>query len=101
MPKYSRTIPIPGKSARDLYDRVAADIENFISKTPIGKYEIDRDAAARKVRFKSQMASATLTCNEGSIQLDAELSLLAAPFRPKLDEGINKWLARAFNHQVT
>jgi hypothetical protein len=97
MPKYSRSIQLPGKTAQDLYDRVSADIDGFMAKTKIGKYEIARDAPAKKVSFKSSLASATLTCSEGAIQLDAELSLLAAPFRPKLDEGINKWLARAFN----
>lgn len=100
MPKYSRNISIPGKSAQDIYDRVSEDFEKFISKTPIGKYEINRDAAGKKVAFKSQMASASLSCTDGTIQLDVELSLLAAPFRSKLDEGLNKWLARAFNITV-
>jgi hypothetical protein len=101
MPKYSRNVSIPGKSAQEIYDRVAADIEGFLSKTPIGKHEIERDSTGRKVRFKSAMASATLTCTEGQVQLDADLSLLAAPFKGKLDEGINKWISRAFGVQVS
>ena len=60
MPKYSRNVSLPGKSAQEIYDRVASDIEGFLSKTPIGKHEIERDASGRKVRFKSAMASATL-----------------------------------------
>jgi hypothetical protein len=100
MPKYSRNVSIPGKSAADLYERVSADIEKFISKVPIGKYDINRDATGRKVAFKSKMASATLSCTDGTIQIDVDLSLFAAPFRSKLDEGLNKWLARAFNLQV-
>ncbi len=100
MPKYSRNVSIPGKSAQDLYDRVSADIEKFISKTPIGKYDIQRDATARTVAFKSSMASAKLLCTDGTIQIDVDLSMFAAPFRSKLDEGLNKWLQRAFNLQV-
>jgi hypothetical protein len=100
MPKYSRNVSIPGKSAQDLYERVSSDIEGFLSKTPIGKYDINRDATGKKVAFKSSMASATLLCSDGTIQLDVDLSMFAAPFRSKLDEGINKWLAKAFNVQV-
>src|SRR4051812_6964050 len=100
MPKYSRNVSIPGHAADALYQRVSADIEKFISKVPIGKYDIDRDASAKKVAFKSQLASATLLCMDNSIQIDVDLSLFAAPFRSKLDEGLNKWLAKAFNLQV-
>jgi hypothetical protein len=100
MPKYSRNVSIPGKTAQDLYDRISADIENFMSKTPIGKYDIERDATGKKVRFKSSMASGALACSDGAIQLDIDLSLFAAPFRSKLDEGLNKWLSRAFNVTV-
>jgi hypothetical protein len=100
MPKYTRNISIPGKSAQDLYDVVSADIERFISKTPIGKYDISRDPTGRRVAFKSSMASATLICTDGTIQLDVDLSMFAAPFRSKLDEGLNKWLQRAFNVQA-
>lgn len=100
MPKYSRNVSIPGKSAQDLYDRVSADIEKFISKTPIGKVDIQRDETAKSVAFKSSMASAKLLCADGTIQIDVDLSMFAAPFRSKLDEGLNKWLQRAFNLQV-
>src|SRR6185503_14614671 len=100
MPKYSRNVSIPNHNADALYERVSPDIEKFISKTPIGKVDINRDATAKKVAFKSQMASATLVCTDNAIQIDVDLSLFAAPFRSKLDEGLNKWLAKAFNVQV-
>jgi hypothetical protein len=100
MPKYSRNVSIPGHNADALYERVSADIEKFLSKTPIGKYDINRDAPGKKVAFKSQLASAMLVCTDNTIQIDVDLSLFAAPFRSKLDEGLNKWLAKAFNVQV-
>ena len=46
------------------------------------------------------MITATLACEEGAIGLDAKLSLLAAPFRSKIDEGINRWIAKTFNITV-
>lgn len=100
MPKYSRNVTIPGQTAETLYERVSDDIEKFISKTPIGKYDISRDPAGKRVAFKSSMASATLVCQDGTIQIDVDLSMFAAPFRSKLDEGLNKWLAKAFNLQA-
>ena len=97
MPSYSRKVPVPGKTAQELYDKVAGDIDRFLSKTPLGKADVERDPGKKEVRVKSSMFSATLLCQEGVLQLDAKLSLLAAPFKGKLDEGIDKWLAKAFN----
>ncbi len=97
MPSYTRKVQIPGKSSQDLYDKVAEDIEKFLSKTSIGKYEIIRDAGQKEVRVQGSMFSATLVCQESQMELRAQLSLLAMPFRSKLDEGINKWLAKTFN----
>ena len=96
MPSYNRSVNLPGKSAQELYDKIAGDIDRFLSKTNIGKYDLDRDPGNREVRFKASMASATLRCLEGRLELDVKLSLLAAPFRGKLDEAIDKWLAKTF-----
>jgi hypothetical protein len=68
-----------------------------LSKTPIGKFELDKNPTAREVSFKSSMASATLRCLDGKLELDGKLSLMAAPFRGKLDEAIDKWLAKTFD----
>lgn len=96
MPSYSRQVKIPGKSAQELYDKVANDIDRFMSKSPVGKFDIERDPQTRQVSLKSPMASATLKCEEGALRLDAQLSLFAAPFRSKIDEGIDKWIAKTF-----
>lgn len=96
MPSYSRTIQIQGRSSQELYDRVAGDIEKFLSKVPLGKLEINKDVGSKTVKVKSSMAEAELICKEGEICLNAKLSLLAAPFRSKLDDGIDQWLAKTF-----
>lgn len=96
MPSYTRKVDIPGKSSQELYDKVAADIDRFLSKASFGKFEIDRDPVKREVRVKATMASATLVCRDGCMELQAKLSLLAMPFKSKLDEGIDKWLAKTF-----
>jgi hypothetical protein len=97
MPSYSRKVDVPGRSAQELYDKVAADIERFLGKASIPvKMDIDRDASKKEVRVKSSMFSATLACKDAQLVLDGQLSLMAMPFRSKLDEGINQWLAKAF-----
>jgi hypothetical protein len=99
MPSYSRKVQIPGKTAQQLYETVASHIDRFVDKAP-AKFEIERDAERREVRLNSSMATATLVCREGEMEVEAKLSLFAAPFRSKIDEGINKWLSKTFNITV-
>jgi hypothetical protein len=96
MAAYSRSIQVPGKSAQELYDKVSSDIDRFIDKVPIGKFEIKRNPAAKEVSIQSSMVNATLSCSDGLMNLKAQLSLMASPFRGKLDEAIDKWLAKTF-----
>lgn len=100
MPKYTRSVKIPGKTAQELYDVVAGDIDRFLSKTSIGKYELERDPGRREVRFKAAIASACLSCVDGELRLDGNLSFMAIPFKSKLDEGIDRWLAKAFSQKI-
>jgi hypothetical protein len=97
MPSYSRKVEIPGRSSQELYDAISKDIERFMSKASIGKFEIDRNPGAKKLFIKGSIFSATLTCGEAQMQLDAQLSLLAMPFKSKLDDGITRWLNKTFN----
>ena len=97
MASYSREVSVPGKSAQELYDRVSADLERMLEKVSMGKFDVSRDAPNRSLSFKGSMLSATLTCAEGKIKLDAKLSLLASPFKSKIDEGIDRWLMKTFN----
>jgi hypothetical protein len=99
MPSYSRKVQIPGQSAQQLFDTVSSHIDRFVDKAP-AKFEIERDAARKEVRLNSSMATATLICREGEMEVEAKLSLFAAPFRSKIDEGINKWLSKTFNINV-
>ena len=97
MSKYSREVEIPGRSAKELYETVSKDIDRFIAKSPIGGFEVIRNEANLSVSVKSSMANATLNCVENRIRLDANLSLFAAPFRGKLDDAIDRWLAKTFH----
>ena len=96
MASYSKTFPVPGKMADSIYTSVAGDIDRFLSKSPIGSYEVKRDDSAKSVAFKSSMASGTLSAKDGSLQVDINLSLLATPFKSKIEEGVTKWLAKTF-----
>jgi len=96
MPKYYRKVELPGHTADQLYQKVSADIERFLSKTPLPSYELDRQEGDRRIRIESSMFSATLTCEDACIELDGKISLMAVPFKGKLDEGIDRWLERTF-----
>lgn len=97
MPKYQREVKISGKSSTELYQAVSNDIERFLSKVPLGNFQIDRVEAEKIVRVESKSFSAKLVCQDEKILLDVKLGLLVAPFRSKLDEGIDKWLSKTFS----
>ncbi len=97
MPSYQRQVEVPGRTSQELYDLIAQDIENFLSQSPIGKFDVERDPGRKEVRIRGAIFSATLVCQDSRMELNAKLSLLAMPFRSQLDEGINRWLSKTFN----
>ena len=96
MPSYSKTVEVPGKTAQELYDVVSRDIDRFMAKASIGKFDVQRNPGSKQVSVKSSMVNATLHCEEGRLRLEGQLSLLATPFKSKIDEGITWWLGKAF-----
>jgi len=96
MPSYTRKVKIPGKSSRELFETLGQRIDRFLEKSSFGKYELERDLERLEYRVKSSMFSAVLRCHEEELELEAKLSLIAAAFRSKLDDGIDKWLAKTF-----
>jgi len=96
MPNYSRRIDLPGQSSEALYRKVSDGIDQFLEKIPVGKVDVERDAARREVHVRSSLFSATLACGEQSVQFDAQLGMVAALFRSHIDQGIDAWLERAF-----
>lgn len=96
MANFTKKFPIPGQSADVIYSTVSSGIEHFLSKTPLGTVDITRDEAGKKVSFKASMASGSLTAADGSVQVDISLSFLASAFKGKIDEGVSKWIEKAF-----
>jgi hypothetical protein len=96
MPSYSKEVKLPGKSAAQLYEAVDAGIEKFMERSSPGKFEIIRNPGQKSFTLKSAMFSGELSCSEGVLKLDAKLSLMAAAFKGKIDEGIEKWIAKTF-----
>ena len=101
MPSYSRRVSVPGKTAQELYDTVSGDIERFLTKSSLGKVELERDPGKKEFLIKATVFSATLACMEGEMELDAKLSLFAAPFKSKLDDSITRWLTKTFQLNIT
>ena len=100
MASLNKKVQVPGKSAQELYDKVSSDIDRFLEKSGVTKFEIDRDASKKRVTIKSSMVNATLDCTEGCMTLEGKLSLLASPFKSKIEEGIAKWVMKAFQIKV-
>jgi hypothetical protein len=96
MASFSKTFPVPGKTADSIYTSVANDIDRFLTKSPVGSYDVTRDEAAKQVAFKSSMASGTLTAKDGQLQVEISLSFLAGAFKGKIEEGVTKWLSKTF-----
>ncbi|MCM0607137.1 MAG: hypothetical protein KA715_13690 [Xanthomonadaceae bacterium] len=96
MPAYKKHVPLPGKSAKVIYAKIESEIDRFLSKTPLGKYELKRNVDLLQIEVKSSMFTAVLKCEEGIVILDGSLSLMATPFKGALDEGIDKWIKKNF-----
>jgi len=101
MGKYSRNISVPGKSASEIYEKISKDVDRFLASYggSFGKFDVQCDPALQSVTLHSSMATAKLTCGDGQIVLDGKLSLLASPFKSKIDDGINRWLSKNFQIQ--
>ncbi|MFZ9594775.1 MAG: hypothetical protein ACO3A2_01720 [Bdellovibrionia bacterium] len=96
MPKFLRQVEIPGKSSSEIYQVVAQGVGHFLEKAALGKFEIERDEQKKEVRIKSAMFNGSIVCSDARIEMQGQLSLLAAPFKGKLDEGITQWLSKNF-----
>lgn len=96
MPSFKKKFEIPGKDANELYDIISKEIEKFLKKTPIGDFKLEHIENTKQFKVKSSMFSAILTCSDGHLDLDAQLSLFAAPFKSKIDDGIDRWLTKTF-----
>lgn len=97
MPSYHRRVEIAGRSSQELYEVVSAGIDRLLSQASLGSYQIERLADQRELKIKSHLFSAKLVCTDDQIELNAQLSLLALPFKAKFDEGITRWLSKTFS----
>jgi hypothetical protein len=96
MPSYSRHVQVPGKSAQELFEKVAAGIDRFIEKASMGTFEIEKDATQKEVRLKGSLFQGVIQCRDAEISVSGQLSFLAKPFQSQLDSGISRWLAKTF-----
>lgn len=100
MPSYQREIPLPGKSADEIYSRISQAVDKFLAKGDtgkFGKFEFHRDDATKTIRLESSQVTASLKCEEGKVHLDGKLSFLVSAFRGKIDGWIDGWIERSFN----
>lgn len=101
MPSYQKKIPVPGKSASELYEKVSTSVDKFLNNYSgqLGQFDIEKFPADQKVKIKSKFLTAELSCSDGCFELDGSISLMAYPFKSKIDEGIEKWINKHFSNQ--
>ncbi len=96
MGNYTKSISVPGKSAKDLFGFVQSELERFLASTPLKGHKIEYKNADLSVDYASSMAKFTLKCEEECLKLDGNLSFLALPFKSKLDSAIERWVSKHF-----
>lgn len=94
MPKYSKTVELPGRSAEEIYEKISVEVEKFLTKSALGDFEVRRFPEQCRIEAQSKWFSAVILCESQKIELEAHLSMLALAFRSKLDEGIERWLKK-------
>jgi hypothetical protein len=97
MPNYSRRVQVPGKTSTELFDAVSSGVDRFLEKASMGKIEVEKDPIKKEVRLKGSMFKGAIICSDTDIEVCGQLSLLASPFKSKLDDGITHWLSKTFN----
>ena len=100
MPKYSRTVEIPGKKALEIYEKVLKDVTRWQEKGSFGKMDVKQNPSRTSIDLKGMMFEGTLILSDGKAQVDFNLSLFAAPFRSKIDEQIDRWITKSFSENT-
>ena len=101
MPGYEKTVHLSGKTSQELYAFISREIDRFLEKVSIGKFELNRNDSEHMIHVKSSVFTGSLSCGEGFLELKGNLSLMALPFKSKLDEGIERWLKKNFSNETT
>lgn len=99
MPSYQRKIPVPGKTAAEIYDRISHSLDKFLAKgdaAKFGRFDFKRDDAAKTIHLESSQVTAHLKCEDGGVQLEGKLSFIVSAFRGKIDSWIDQWVERSF-----
>lgn len=97
MPSHNKKFDIPGKDSTAIYEAICKNVDAFLAKASLGEYTLTKDDSKKSLSFKASMASGTLTAIDNAMKVDLQLSFLAVPFKSKIDEGIQKWLGKAFS----
>jgi hypothetical protein len=98
MANYEKRVELPGKSASEIFDRIAQAVDKLQQKDTgkFGQFDVSTDPATKTMKLKSSMVTADLVCRDGVVELKGKLSFLASAFRPKIDSVIDEWVSRAF-----
>lgn len=100
MANYSKRIEVAGKSADELYNTATKHLDELLLKPKVqallGKVGVSKSDAEKKIVLDSKLVNATLRCEPGAFVLEGKLSLMALPFRSKIDGAIETWLKKVF-----
>ena len=100
MPKLHKRIEIPGQSARDLFARIRSEMEQSLARAGVDGAKLSLRESECVVEVSHAMIAGTIRCHEGAIEVDAKLSLLATPFRSKIEGWFEAWGKKARSNEV-
>jgi hypothetical protein len=103
MPKYTKSFSLPGVKPETVFDKIVGDSERWKTsiESMLGKVEIQSDPALKQISLKSKFVNAVFVCLPEEVRVDADLSLMAMPFKGKVDEGIDRWIKKTFPEATT
>ena len=86
VPKHFKRIELIGLKKEQIYAKAATDIERILGKLPLGKTDLKKNDSTLSFHIKASLVEADLTCIDGAMEFNGNLSLMAIPFRSKIDE---------------
>ncbi len=92
MAAIQKTITLTGRSAAEIYELLARDLETWSKHSALPGIKIEPHPQEQTVRLQSQWVNANFRCFDGQIQVQAELSWMARPFRSKIEAQLDKWV---------
>jgi hypothetical protein len=94
MPAYNKKVLVPGKSKAEIYQAIDPHLDRMLEKFSIGNAKLSKNSSLFRFEIESSLFSATLICEEGQVNVEGKLSMMAVAFKKNIDDGIEKFIKK-------